>query len=118
MIEAIGPTQPDAGVIATRPATAPVAAPAILGLPVCPHDISNQVTEAIPVAVLVTVQALTAIPSDKTSLPALNPNQPNQSIEAPSTTIGMLCGSIGTFPYPSRLPRTRAPARAANPEDM
>jgi len=99
-------------------ASGPVAAPAILGLPVCPHDISNQVTEAIPVAVLVTVQALTAMPSDNTSLPALNPNQPNQSIEAPSTIIGTLCGSIGTFPYPSRLPRTRAPARAANPEDM
>jgi len=34
IIDAIGPTQPDAGVIATNPATAPVAAPTILGFPV------------------------------------------------------------------------------------
>ena len=31
---AIGPTQPEAGVIATSPATAPVAAPIMLGFPV------------------------------------------------------------------------------------
>ena len=73
---------------------------------------------AIPVAVFVTTQALTVIPSTITSLPALNPNQPNQSIDAPSTTIGTLCGSIGTFPYPSRLPRTKAAASAENPDVM
>ena len=79
---------------------------------------STQVTAAIPVAVFVTVHALTVMPSTITSLPALKPNHPNQSIPAPRTTIGILCGSIGTLPYPRRLPRTKAPANAANPEEM
>ena len=118
IIDAIGPTQPDAGVIATRPATAPVAAPTILGLPVCAQAINSHVTDAIPVAVLVTAHALTVIPSAYTSLPALKPNPPNQRIDAPRTTIGTLCGSIGTFPYPSLLPRTKAPASAANPDEI
>ncbi len=104
--------------IVTNPATAPDAAPTILGFPVCAHDIKTQVTAAIPVAVLVTVHALTVMPSTIASLPALKPNQPNQRRLVPSTTIGMLCGSIGTLPYPSLLPRTKAPANAANPEEM
>ena len=58
------------------------------------------------------------MPSTITSLPALKPNQPNQRMAAPRTTIGMLCGSIGTLPYPSLLPRTMAPANAENPEEM
>ena len=104
--------------IATNPATAPDAAPTTLGFPVCAHDIKTHVTAAIPVAVFVTVHALTVMPSTITSLPALKPNHPNQSIEAPRTTNGILCGSIGTLPYPSLLPRTKAPANAANPEEM
>ncbi len=104
--------------IATKPATAPDAAPTILGFPVCAHDIKTQVRAAIPVAVFVTVHALTVMPSTITSLPALKPNHPNQSIPAPRTTIGMLCGSIGTLPYPSLLPRIKAPANAENPEVM
>ena len=118
IIEAIGPTHPEAGVIATSPATAPVAAPTILGFPVWAQLLNNHVIAAVPVAVFVTTQALTVIPSTITSLPALNPNQPNQSIEAPKTTFGTLCGSIGTLPYPNLLPRTKAAASAENPDVM
>src|SRR5574338_984440 len=114
----IGPTKPEAGVIATRPATAPDAQPTMLGFPVWAQAINVHVSAAMPVAVFVTTHADTAIPSARTSEPALNPNQPNQSIPAPSTTIGMLCGSIGTFPYPSLRPRIKAPASAENPEVM
>jgi hypothetical protein len=51
MIEAIGPTNPEAGVIATNPATAPEAAPTVDGLPVCAQEINIQVKAAVPVAI-------------------------------------------------------------------
>ncbi len=60
IIEDIGDTNPDAGVIATSPATAPEAAPTVDGLPVCAQDIRAQVTAAIPVAICVATNALVA----------------------------------------------------------
>src|SRR5574338_186961 len=116
--DAIGPTKPEAGVIATSPATAPDEAPTMLGFPVWAQAIRVHVSAAMPVAVFVTTHADVAIPSASNSEPALNPNQPNQSIPTPNTTIGMLCGSIGTLPYPNLLPRISAPAKAENPEVM
>src|SRR5215813_5493245 len=94
----IGPTKPEAGVIATSPATAPEEAPTILGFTVWAQAINVHVSAAMPVAVFVTTHADVAIPSASNSEPALNPNQPNQSIPTPRTMSGMLCGSIGTFP--------------------
>jgi hypothetical protein len=47
--------------------------------------------------------------------PALKPNQPNHSSPAPRNTSGMLCGRIGSFRQPMRLPSTRATPRAAAP---
>ena len=113
-----GPTNPDAGVIATSPATAPEAAPITLGFPPNAHDIATQVTSAAAAAVFVTTNAFTAVPSAARALPALKPNHPNQSSPAPSTTSGTLCGTIGRSPNPSRLPKINAAARAATPEFM
>lgn len=48
----------------------------------------------------------------------LKPNQPNHSSPAPSMTSGRLCGRIGSFLKPTRLPMTRMTPRAAAPALM
>src|SRR5919197_5128483 len=117
-IEAETSTYPDAGVIATRPATAPAAAPRTLGAPLWSHDTVIQVSAAIAAAVLVTTNAFAARPPAVTALPALKPNQPNQSSDAPSTVIVASCGSIGSRPKPTRLPSTSAATSAETPPVM
>src|SRR2546427_4631227 len=74
----IGPTKPEAGVIATSPATAPDAAPSTVGLPRLIHSVNIQPSAAAAAPVLVAVNALTASPLASSALPALKPNQPNQ----------------------------------------
>ena len=118
MREEIGPTNPDAGVIATKPATAPLAAPSTVGFPRYIHSTAIQASAAAAVAVLVTTNALVASAPAATALPALKPNHPNQRSDAPSTVIGRLCGAMCSFPYPRRRPSTRAHASAATPELM
>src|SRR2546421_10566371 len=95
---AMGVTKPAAGVTATRPATAPEAAPSTVGLPRVLHSVNIQPSAAAAAAVLVTRKALTARALASSALPALNPNQPNQSSPAPITVIGKLCGCMGWFP--------------------
>ena len=95
---AIGVTNPAAGVIATRPATAPVAAPSTVGLPRELHSMSIQPRAAAAVAVFVLMKALTASPLAASALPALNPNQPNQSRPAPITVIGHVVRRLGWWP--------------------
>src|SRR5215212_5826646 len=97
MIEAVTFTKPEAGVIATSPATAPAAAPSTLGRPWCAQLTVIQVSAAIAAAVLVTTKALVASSFAPSALPALNPNQPNQSRPAPSTVIVRSWGSIGSL---------------------
>src|SRR5216684_6320722 len=109
-------TNPEAGVIATRPATAPAAAPSTLGCRLCHQLTVIQVSAAIEVAVFVTTKALVARLPAATALPALKPNQPNQSRQAPSTVIVASCGSTFSLPKPSRLPSTSAATRAETPE--
>src|SRR5215831_996218 len=104
MIAAIGVTNPEAGVIATRPATAPIEAPSTLGFPLCSQLIVSQVSAAIAAAVFVTTNAETARPLAASAEPALKPNQPNHSSAAPSTVIVASCGSIGSSSRPTRLP--------------
>src|SRR4051812_45136271 len=89
-IDEIGPTNPDAGVIATKPATAPLAAPNTVGLPRTAHSVSIQANAAAAAAVFVTTNALTARPFDAMALPALNPNHPNHRSEAPISVNGRL----------------------------
>src|SRR5919202_1869407 len=88
-----GATNPDAGVMATSPATAPAAAPSTEGEPLCSQLAVIQVIDAIAVARCVTTNALVASAPEAIALPALKPNHPNQRSEAPSTTIVASCGS-------------------------
>lgn len=90
----IGPAVPEAGVIATRPATAPEAMPNTLGLPCVSHSANIQLNAAIAVAIWVTAIAMPALASAATALPALNPNQPTHSIEAPIIVKFRLCGGM------------------------
>ena len=85
-----GPTNPDAGVIATNPATAPLAAPSAVGLPLTIQSIITQPIVALAAAVLVAMKALVLSAPAVTALPALKPNQPNQSRPAPSNVKGRL----------------------------
>src|SRR5438445_3462409 len=114
----MGPTKPDAGVIATSPATAPDAAPSTVGFPRAIHSVNIQPSAADAAAVLVARKALAASAFASSALPALKPNQPNQSSAAPMTVIGRLCGCIGWWPYPRRLPRTIAQISADAPDEM
>src|ERR1700682_1356941 len=77
------PTLPAAGVIATRPATAPEAAPSIEGLPVHSHSKNDKDNPAQPVAsnLFTTASPAELLPSS--AEPALKPNQPIHSSEAP-----------------------------------
>ena len=92
-----GVTEAQAGVMATRPATAAVAPPSTVGLPRCSHSMNTQVSTAVAVAVLVVRKASPATPSAASSLPALKPNQPTQSSAAPITVSGRLWGGMGSF---------------------
>src|ERR687887_2424071 len=93
-----GPTYPEAGVIATSPATAPEAAPSTVGLPRLIHSVNIHPSAAAAAPVLVAVNALAARPFASSALPALKPNQPNHRSEAPVTVIGRLWGCIGWWP--------------------
>src|SRR5262249_43155713 len=112
MIAESGLTKPEAGVIATSPATAPEAAPSIVGFPVFHHSATIQPRAANEAAVCVTTKALVARPPALRAEPALNPNQPTHSIDAPMTENGKLCGGVGTLPNPARLPMINTAASA------
>src|SRR6058998_1178919 len=88
--DAIGVTKPDAGVTATRPATAPDAAPRIVGLPARTHSANSHPSAAAAAAVLVLTNAVAASSLEEVALPALNPNHPTQSSDAPTTVKGRL----------------------------
>src|SRR5262249_53516037 len=118
MIDAIGVTKPDAGVIATRPATAPEAAPSTVGLPRLIHSVNIQPSAADAAPVLVAVNALAARPLASSALPALKPNQPTQRSEAPITVIGRLCGCMGWCPKPRRVASTTAHTSPAPPHPI
>src|SRR6185503_15196824 len=108
----IGPTLPQAGVIATRPATAAVAPPSAVGLPRCAHSITAHTTTAVDVAVLVLRKARPASGLALSALPALKPNQPVHSSPAPIKQSGKLCGGMGSLPKPRRGPRNSAATSA------
>ena len=104
--------------MATRPATAPLAAASTVGLPLWSHSADIQESAAAAVAVLVATKALVARPFAATALPALKPNQPTQRSAAPVTVNGKLCGGIGSEPNPNRFPITIAQTSADTPELM
>src|SRR5437016_10529407 len=112
----LGVTKPQAGVITTRPATAPEQKPRTLGLPRTIHSAMGQTKEATAVARVVVVNALAAMTSAATALPALKPYQPTQSMPVPIMQITMLCGGIGSLPKPMRFPRIIQRMSADQPE--
>src|SRR6478752_4340675 len=113
-IEPTGPTKPDAGVMATSPATAPEQIPITVGLPRIIHSTIIQVNAATAVAICVTVIAMPACIPAVTAEPALKPNQPTHSSEAPMKVRIMLCGG----PISLRLPSMMQHIRPAVPELM
>src|SRR3989344_1642757 len=113
-IAANGPTKPEAGVIATKPQTAPIAVPVAVGFPLTIQSMNIQLKAAHAAAILVTKRALIARPYAANALPPLNPNQPNQSNAVPRITNGMLFGFACLFSF-FLLPTTIAPANAENP---
>ena len=87
IIAGTGVTKPDAGVMATSPATAPEANPRVVGFF---RMIFSQIIHeraAVPVAIWVAKKAYAAVPLAAAALPALKPNQPNHRIPAPSMVM-------------------------------
>ncbi len=113
-----GVTKPHAGVMATRPATAPEAAPSVVGFPSRTCSTTSQPSTAPEVATIVLVKATPARSPAVSAEPALNPNHPNHSSDAPRRTNGRLCGRMGSRGQPRRLPRTIASASPAAPALM
>src|SRR5512145_1837328 len=111
-----GRTKPDAGVIATSPATHPDAAPRTVGFPRRIHSAKTQDRVAAAAAEWVATKALVDSSPAARALPALKPNHPNQRMAAPSTVIGRLWGAMFSVPNPFRLPTTSAAARAPAPD--
>ena len=108
-------TAAHAGVIATRPATTPDAAPRLVACPSRIFSTSSQASSAATVAPIVFSSASPAVPLDATADPALKPNQPNQRSAAPSITSGSECGRITSLRQPTRFPRIIAKANPAAP---
>src|ERR1700683_3862239 len=96
----IGCTKPEAGVMATSPATAPEIAPRALGLPLRIHSATLQPMAAAAVAKCVFTKALVARPLAFTAEPALNPNQPTHSRQAPMKLRTTECGGDGSLGEP------------------
>src|SRR5579884_2103145 len=91
-----GRTKPEAGVMATKPATAPEIPPNTLGLPALIHSASNQPSVAAADPKWVATKALEASGEAASALPALKPNHPTHSRQAPMKLITRLCGFIGS----------------------
>src|SRR4051794_34289720 len=91
-----GFTKPDAGVIATRPATAPEIPPRTLGFPCTIHSARSQPRVAAAAPKWVATKALVARPEAPSALPALKPNQPTHRRHAPIKLRTILCGFMGT----------------------
>src|SRR5258708_6214307 len=83
-------------VIATRPATAPLAAPSTVGLPVFSHSAITHESVAAEAPRWVATKAETASPLAAKALPALKPNHPNHRRPAPVIVSVRLCGTIGS----------------------
>src|ERR1700709_1131347 len=111
-----GLTEEHEGVIPTRPATAPEAAPRQVKCPSRIRSTINQPTMAAAVAAWVLVNVTPAPVPAVSAEPALNPNPPNHSRPTPRKTNGTLCGRIGSRRQPLRRPRTIANANPAAPE--
>src|SRR5205809_5274934 len=117
----MGPTNPAAGVTATSPATAPEIAPSALARPFLNHSAALQLSAAAAAAKCVATNALVASELEASALPALNPNHPTHSRQAPMKLSTRLCGGIGCFGYrcvcqdTARRPARKRPKKCARP---
>lgn len=111
-------TVPQDGVMATRPATTPEAAPNVVGRPsrICSTDSQPSMPRQPATRVLRKMAA--AVPLAANADPALNPNQPNHSSPTPTNSSGRLCGRMASFLKPIRGPSTSARASAELPETI
>ena len=100
----IGPTKPQAGVMPTSPAIAPEAAPSIEGSPLDIHSPKDQASNPQAAATSVLMNAIPVTPLASRFEPALKPNQPTQSKQAPTRVSGSEWGAIASLPKPMRLP--------------
>ena len=82
------------------------------------HSTNIQDSAAVAVAICVTAMAMPAAPLEATAEPALKPNQPTHSSEAPIMVSTRLCGAMFSWPRPLRLPSTSAHIRPATPALM
>src|SRR5215471_21323319 len=87
IIAGMGLTKPDAGVMATKPATAPLAAPSVVGLPAQHHSAATHERLAAAAPKLVATNAETARPFAASALPALKPNH-RTNINPPPAKFG------------------------------
>ena len=113
--ECIEPTKPAAGVMATSAATTPEAMPMVDTRWCRAYSANAQPTMPAAAAMNVLTNACAAAPSAASAEPALNPNQPNHRMPAPSMTNGTLWGTGRLSGQPERLPTTSASAMAAAP---
>src|SRR3954452_814485 len=74
-----GLTEEHDGVMATRPATTPDAAPSEVACPSRSRSVASQVRQAAAVATIVLTNTVEAALFAVTADPALNPNHPNHS---------------------------------------
>ena len=88
IIAPIIPTEPQAGVIATKPEIIPEAAPSIEGFPLTKDSPNVHAKIAAQVANKVLAKGKVAPEVASRLEPALNPNQPIQRIAAPIKVIG------------------------------
>src|SRR3569833_414519 len=93
----IGVTKPDAGVMATRPATAPDIAPRAEGLPLRIHSAALQPSAAAAAPKWVATKAEVARVPAASAEPALKPNQPTQSRQAPIKLRTTEWGCMASF---------------------
>src|SRR5688500_7804665 len=102
--------------MATRPTTAPIQNPNTDGFFPRITSQNSHDKPAAAAAVLVVANAYTPSEPAPTALPALKPNQPNQSKPVPINTYGILAGLDATVDFLGL--RTKAPAKAAIPAEI
>ena len=119
-----GCTKAHGAVMATRPASMPLAIMPGSGLPLRIH--TQNMAMVAPKAAAIAVLAATTVNLRSVAAKvdaALKPNQPNKRMNVPSIAIGMWWPArVRGFPsgpyFPMRGPSTRAPASPATPPIM
>ena len=97
------------------PATAPVTMPTTLGLPNFTLSMVSHTSAAVAAEICVTVIAMPASPPAFKALPALKPNHPTQSMQAPAMVIHGACGGRTSLGKPVRGPIRMARTSAETP---